>query len=44
MAHAENWAAGLNAPAYAPDDETALRVLDGRAEVVSEDRWKHIAR
>jgi dipeptidase E len=40
MAHAERWAAGLGAPAYAIDDETALKVADGVVEVVSEWHWK----
>jgi dipeptidase E len=36
MADAERWAAGLGGPAYAIDDETAIKVTDGVAEVVSE--------
>ncbi|HZT17613.1 MAG TPA: Type 1 glutamine amidotransferase-like domain-containing protein [Gaiellaceae bacterium] len=39
-AAAEAWAAGLANPAYAIDDETALRVVDGAVDVVSEGRWK----
>jgi dipeptidase E len=27
-------------PAYAIDDETAITVVDGAVEVVSEGRWK----
>jgi dipeptidase E len=38
---AERWAAGLGNPAYAIDDQTALRVVDGVVEVVSEGRWTH---
>ena len=34
------WAAGLSVPAYAIDDQTAVKVADGAAEVVSEGRWK----
>jgi len=41
MAEAEQWAAGLSGPAYAMDDETAIKVVDGAVEVVSEGRWKH---
>jgi len=41
MAAAENWAAGLGCPAYAIDDETAIKVVDGRVEVVSEGSWRH---
>ena len=40
MAEAERWAAELAAPAYAIDDETAIRVVDGAVDVVSEGRWK----
>ena len=40
MATAEEWAAGLSAPAYAIDDETAIQVVDGTVEVVSEGNWK----
>jgi dipeptidase E len=37
---AERWAAGLSGPAYAIDDETAIRVVDGAVDVVSEGHWK----
>ena len=40
MAQAERWAAGLSNPAYAIDDETAIKVVDGTVEVVSEGNWK----
>jgi dipeptidase E len=40
MAAAESWAAGLTSPAYAMDDETALKVTGGGVEVVSEGHWK----
>jgi dipeptidase E len=40
MADAERWAAGLSNPAYAIDDETAIKVVDGAVEVVSEGHWK----
>ena len=43
MAAAERWAAGLPGPAYAIDDETAIRVTDGTVEVVSEGHWKLVA-
>ena len=36
----EAWAAGLSVPAYAIDDQTAIKVTDGVAEVVSEGTWK----
>jgi dipeptidase E len=40
MAAAETWAAGLGNPAYVIDDETAIKVVDGTVEVVSEGHWK----
>jgi len=40
FANAETWAARIPAPTYAIDDESAIRVTDGAAEVVSEGRWK----
>src|SRR6185369_6563644 len=33
MAEAESWAAGIHGPAYAIDDETAIKVVDGVVEV-----------
>jgi dipeptidase E len=43
MAAAEKWAAGLPNPAYAIDDQTAIKVTDGTVEVVSEGHWKRFA-
>jgi len=40
MADAEKWAAGMSVPAYAIDDETAIKVVDGEVEVISEGHWK----
>ena len=40
MAEAESWAATIEGPAYAIDDETAFKVTDGTVEVVSEGSWK----
>jgi dipeptidase E len=40
MAEAEGWAAGISGPAYAIDDQTAIKVADGVVEVVSEGTWK----
>jgi dipeptidase E len=40
MADAERWAADIPVPAYAIDDETAIKVVDGTVEVVSEGNWK----
>ena len=43
MADAERWAAGISVPAYAIDDETAIKVVDDAVEVVSEGHWKLFA-
>jgi len=40
MAAAEKWAVGMQGPAYAIDDQTAIKVIDGAVEVVSEGHWK----
>jgi len=40
MAAAERWAAELALPAYAIDDQTAIRVAGGAVDVVSEGHWK----
>jgi dipeptidase E len=40
MAEAESWAAEIRGPAYAIDDETAIKVVDDTLEVVSEGHWK----
>lgn len=40
MANAEKWAAGMAIPTYAVDDETAIKVVDGTVEVISEGHWK----
>jgi dipeptidase E len=42
MDNAERWAAGIASPAYAIDDQTAIRVVDGVAEVVSEGHWRFL--
>ncbi len=41
MAAAEKWAAGLQGPAYAIDDETAIKVTGGEIEVISEGKWRY---
>jgi dipeptidase E len=43
MADAERWAAGMPVPAYAIDDQTAIKVVDGTVDVVSEGHWKLLA-
>ena len=39
LADAERWAAGIGVPAYAIDEQTAIKVIDGAVEVVSEGQW-----
>lgn len=39
VANAERWARRVPVPTYALDDETAVTVVDGSVEVVSEGRW-----
>ncbi len=40
MEEAEEWAEGIEGPAYAIDDQTAFKVVDGKVDVVSEGTWK----
>jgi len=40
LAAAEKWAAQIGGPAYAIDDQTAIKVVDGTVELVSEGQWK----
>ncbi|HJV69652.1 Type 1 glutamine amidotransferase-like domain-containing protein [Ideonella sp.] len=44
MAEAEKWAARIEGPAYAIDEETAILVVDGHVEVISEGRWKFFSK
>jgi dipeptidase E len=39
-ADAERWAERLAVPGYAIDDATAVKVVDGEVEVISEGRWR----
>jgi len=43
LANAEKWAAGIPAPTYAIDDQTAIKVVDDAVEVVSEGHWQLFA-
>jgi dipeptidase E len=43
LADAEGWAAAIGVPAYAIDEQTAIKVVDGSVEVVSEGHWKRFA-
>jgi dipeptidase E len=40
LADAERWADDLSVPAYAIDDQTAIKVVDGNVEVITEGHWK----
>ena len=40
MANVERLAAEVPVPTYAIDDQTAIKVIDGAVEVVSEGHWK----
>lgn len=40
LANAERWAAHIPAPTYAIDDDSAISVVDGAVEVVSEGQWR----
>lgn len=39
LANAEKWAAQIAGPAYAMDDQTAIKVVGDTVEVISEGRW-----
>ena len=39
LSAAEQWAAALELPAYAIDEQTAIAVVDGSVEVISEGTW-----
>jgi dipeptidase E len=40
MAAAEKWASEIGGPAYAIDDATAIKVVDGTVELISEGHWR----
>jgi dipeptidase E len=39
LADAERWAAEIGVPAYAIDEQTAIKVVDSSVDVVSEGQW-----
>jgi dipeptidase E len=39
-ANVERWAADVPVPTYGIDDQTAIRAVDGKIDVISEGRWK----
>lgn len=43
MADAEAWAAEIGGPVYVMDDQTAIKVVDGTVEVISEGRWTQLS-
>ncbi|MEI2666517.1 Type 1 glutamine amidotransferase-like domain-containing protein [Rossellomorea sp. LJF3] len=43
MADAEKWAASMKGPAYAIDDQTAIKVIDREVEVISEGNWRRFS-
>ena len=43
LAEYAKWAAGVPNPTYGIDDETAIQVVDGAVEVISEGHWKLFA-
>jgi dipeptidase E len=44
MAAGEAWAAPIQGPAYAIDDQTAIKVTDAGVEVISEGHWRKFDR
>jgi dipeptidase E len=40
MAEAEKWAATLGNPSYALDDQSAIKVVDGNVQVITEGHWQ----
>jgi dipeptidase E len=40
MAEVEKWAARMPIPAYGMDDDTAIRVVDGTIDVITEGNWR----
>jgi dipeptidase E len=40
LVDAERWAADITGPAYAIDDQTAMKETDGTLEVISEGHWR----
>lgn len=42
MAEAEQWAATIDGPKYIVDDQTAIQVVDGKVDVISEGLWRHV--
>jgi dipeptidase E len=43
MADAQRWADDIGVPSYAIDEQTAIKVVDGSVEVISEGQWTKFA-
>jgi dipeptidase E len=41
LSSAQRWATDIGNPAYAIDDQSAIKVVEGVAQVVSEGKWKY---
>lgn len=44
MEDAERWFETIETPAYVTDEQTAIKVVDGEVEVVSEGTWRYLPR
>lgn len=44
MEDAERWFATMDIPAYVTDEQTAIKVIDGETEVISEGTWRYLPR
>lgn len=42
MSKAEEWFQTMDIPAYVTDDQTAIKVVDGEIEVISEGNWRYL--
>ncbi|MGC4755849.1 Type 1 glutamine amidotransferase-like domain-containing protein [Micromonospora trifolii] len=42
LSHIQKWASGIPVPTYAIDDNTAITVVDGAVDVISEGNWRLI--
>jgi dipeptidase E len=42
VANARRWAAAIGGPAYAIDDQTAISVVDGDVEIISDGAWHRL--
>ena len=40
LSNIQKWASGIPGPTYAIDDNTAIKVVDGAVDVISEGDWR----